>query len=70
MASGIKRHEVSPESVMLAAFAGVCFLSVVRVSSAEDLPAVNCSLVKDAYTSLGFSPADVPNAETPGKKQS
>ncbi|XP_056611078.1 glypican-6b isoform X2 [Triplophysa dalaica] len=66
MSSGIKRHEVSPERVMLAAFAGVCFLSVVRVSSAEDLPAVNCSLVKDAYTSLGFSPADVPNAETPG----
>ncbi|KAI7808363.1 glypican-6b isoform X2 [Triplophysa rosa] len=66
MASGIKRHEISPERVMLAVFAGVCFLSVVRVSSAVDLPAVNCSLVTDAYSSLGFSPADVPNAETPG----
>lgn len=68
MYSGIKRHEISPEREMLAVFAGVCFLSVVRVSFAVDLPAVNCSQVKDAYTSLGFSPTDVPNAETAGKR--
>lgn len=51
---------------MLAVFAGVFLLSVVPVSFAVDLPAVNCSQVQDAYTSLGFSPADVPTADTPG----
>nr|XP_055071460.1 glypican-6b [Misgurnus anguillicaudatus] len=60
------RNEHQHISEMLRVFAGVCFLSVLRFSVALDLPALNCSQVKDAYTSLGYSSADVPSEEIPG----
>ncbi|XP_052463010.1 glypican-6 [Carassius gibelio] len=48
---------------MLAVFAALCALLVPRVPVA----AVNCSQVKDAFTDLGYSPADVPTEETAGE---
>lgn len=52
---------------MLAVFAALCALLVPRVPVAADLHAVNCSQVKDAFTDLGYSPADVPTEETAGE---
>ncbi|XP_059418651.1 glypican-6-like [Carassius carassius] len=49
---------------MLAVFSAVCALLVLRVPVAADLHAVNCSQVKDAFTDLGYSPADFPTEET------
>uniref|UniRef100_A0A8C2C704 Glypican 6b n=1 Tax=Cyprinus carpio TaxID=7962 RepID=A0A8C2C704_CYPCA len=52
---------------MLAVFAGLCALLVLRVPVAADLHAVNCSQVKDAFTDLGYSPANVPTEQTAGE---
>uniref|UniRef100_A0A9J7YLX6 Glypican 6b n=1 Tax=Cyprinus carpio carpio TaxID=630221 RepID=A0A9J7YLX6_CYPCA len=52
---------------MLAVFAGLCALLVLRVPVAADLHAVNCSQVKDAFTDLGYSTANVPTEQTAGE---
>ncbi|KAL1267364.1 hypothetical protein QQF64_032727, partial [Cirrhinus molitorella] len=52
---------------MSAVFAVLCALLVPRVPVAADLHAVNCSQVKDAFTDLGYSPANVPSEETAGE---
>lgn len=61
--SGINQ-QISPG--MSAVFAVLCALLVPRVPVAADLSAVNCSQVKDAFTDLGYSPANVPSEETAG----
>uniref|UniRef100_A0A673H806 Glypican-6-like n=1 Tax=Sinocyclocheilus rhinocerous TaxID=307959 RepID=A0A673H806_9TELE len=52
---------------MLAVFAVLCALLVPCVPVAADLHAVNCTQVKDAFTDLGYGPANVPTEETAGE---
>ncbi|XP_051565021.1 glypican-6-like [Myxocyprinus asiaticus] len=63
---GINQH-ISPERAMSAVFVVMCSLSVLRVSVATDLQEFNCSRVKDAFTSMGFSATDVPTEEISGE---